>query len=111
MAPPPLRAHTMVGVSCSHNETCCATGEKITSAGQCHDKSDPHCTLILVHLRYLPVLGVPASIWLRDAASQWRSPIRATRTGTPRTRRCGDGDPFLVADCAGADVTSFNSLR
>src|SRR6476620_2386973 len=70
MAPPPLRAHTMVGVSFSHNETCCATSEKITSAGQYHDKSDPHCTLILVHLWYLPVLGVPASVWLRDAASQ-----------------------------------------
>jgi hypothetical protein len=56
--------------SFSHNETCCATSEQITSAGQYHDKSDPHCTLILVHLWYLSVLGVPASICLRDAASQ-----------------------------------------
>jgi hypothetical protein len=30
----------------------------MTTTGQSQVKSDPHCTLILVLLRYLPVLGV-----------------------------------------------------
>jgi hypothetical protein len=32
---------------------------RTTTAGQSQIKYDPHCTLILVLLRYLPVLGVP----------------------------------------------------
>src|SRR5258705_4069022 len=42
----------------SRNETCCATREEITSAGQCQGKSGTHWTLIQVLLRYLSVLGV-----------------------------------------------------
>ena len=44
-------------VSFSHNETRCATTEETTSAGQMQGKSDAYWTLILVLMRYLPVLG------------------------------------------------------